>query len=353
MSAGARSIVVGAGIVLLILAIGVVDLRTGRPYNFSIFYVVPTAAAGWYLGHRFGVAAGVLSGLSWDVADYVIRTNDPAASLWNGLTRVGVFSALAYLTATLRVLLDSLRRSQGELRGLLAQRDEFLSLMAHDVRAPVSAIEVIATGLSTSTALVERERRALRQLVDQARDLSALAEGVLVASQLDAGTVQLEPERFDMAELIADVAAPHPRVRHDPLLAPILVTADRNAMRRAVANLVDNALKFSGSDEPVEVRVTPGGGGTFVQVIDRGVGLTPEEAARLFRKHSRIRNEATQRVEGVGLGLYLTRLIVEAHKGSVSVKSEGQGHGSIFSLWLPDVGAMPIATPAASFAERR
>jgi signal transduction histidine kinase len=345
MPRGPWAPVFAAAIVLLMLAIAFVDLSTGPSYSFSIFYVLPTAAAGWYLGRGLGVAVGVVSGLSWDLSDSVIRAEDLAASTWNGLTRVAVFVTLAYLTATLRMLIESLRRSQSELRELLDQRDEFLSLMAHEVRAPVSAIEAVATGLFSSPTLGERERRALRQLLGQARDLSELAEGVLSASQLDAGLAQLEPETIDLRALVADIAEPHERVRLDRPAAPITVTADRNALRRAIANLVDNALKFSSDDQPVEIRARQAGGGTFIHVIDHGIGLAADETPRLFQKHSRIRHRAMERVEGVGLGLYLARLIVEAHKGSVSVDSPGPGRGATFSLWVPDgrVGQMPDA----------
>lgn len=347
MLTGARALLFGAGIVALTIAIGFVDVSTGPAYSFSIFYVLPTAAAAWYLGRGAGVAVGVVSGLSWDLSDSVIRTEDLAASTWNGLTRVAVFATLAYLTATLRTLIGSLRRSQSELRELLVQRDEFLSLMAHEVRSPVSAIEAVATGLFSSPTLGERERRALRQLLGQARDLSTLAEGVLSANQLDAGLAQLEPETIELVALVTDIAEPHQRVRLDVPGVPITVTADRNALRRAIANLVDNALKFSEDDQPVEIRVRQAGGGTFIQVVDQGIGLAPDEASKLFQKHSRIRHGPTERVQGVGLGLYLTRLIVEAHKGSVSVDSAGRGRGATFSLWIPDSGATtPSAAPS-------
>ncbi|MBI2982940.1 MAG: HAMP domain-containing histidine kinase [Chloroflexi bacterium] len=340
----ARALLLGCGTVLLVLAIGLVDLSTGPSYSFSIFYVLLTAAAGWSLGRGFGIVVGIVSGLSWDLSDSVFRAEDLAASMWNGLTRVAVFGTLAYLTATLRVLVGSLRRSQSELQELLVQREEFLSLMAHEVRAPVSAIEVVATGLLRSATLGERERRALQQLLGQARDLSTLAEGVLSASQLDAGLAQLEPETIDLAALATDIAEPHSRARLDLPADVITVVADRNSLRRAIANLVDNALKFSPEDQPVEIKIRRGGGGAFVHVIDHGIGLTAAEASRLFQKHSRIRHEATAGVEGVGLGLYLTRLIVEAHKGSVSVDSAGRGRGATFSLWVPHGGVRTAPT---------
>jgi signal transduction histidine kinase len=338
-----RKTLLGLTIIASILFIGLADLRSGSAYHLSIFYVLPTAAAGWYLGARFGLVAGVVAGVNWDIADSVMRTEDVAASLWNSLTRIVVFAALAYLTATLRVLIEDLRRSQEELRALLAQREEFLSLMAHELRAPVAAIEAVATGLLAAPELPSSERDAMRRLRGQARSLSTLAEGVLAVGRLDAGVAaQLEMERLDIRELLAELAEEQPRVFLDLPDEPVVVRADRNTIRRAVANLVQNALKFSPAEWEVVIAVRAGGGGgAFIQVIDRGIGLTHEEASRLFRRYARIRRDGARPVEGAGLGLYFARLIAEAHGGSATVHSDGHGHGSTFSIWLPAAEGSP------------
>jgi signal transduction histidine kinase len=336
------AVLFGAGILGSVVLIGFADLRSGSAYHLSIFYVIPTAAAGWYLGRRFGLLAGVVAGVNWDIADSVMRTDDVAASLWNSLTRIVIFAALAYLTGTMRVLLEDLRRSQDDLRELLAKREEFLSLMAHELRAPVAAIEAVATGLLAAPALADRERRSMRRLVGQARSLSTLAEGVLAVGRLDAGfAAHLEMERFDVRDLANELAEEQARVRVEAPAEPVTITADRNALGRAVANLVQNALKFSPDEREVVVAVRRGSGGAFIQVVDQGIGLSRDEASRLFRKYARIRRDDAERVEGAGLGLYFTRLIVEAHGGMATVDSDGHGHGSTFSIWLPAAAVAP------------
>lgn len=341
----------GVAIIALIVAIGVLDVGTGSSYHFSIFYVVPTAAAGLYLGRPFGVAAGVVAGVNWDIADSVIRADDLSASLWNGLTRIAVLATLGYLTGLLRIVLSSLRRSQQELRDMLTQREEFLSLMAHELRAPVSAIEAVATGLASATTLSERDGRLLQRLVGQARDLSTLAEGVLAVGRIDAGITQLELETFDLSELAAEVVEGRPRARLRAPPGAAVVTADRNAMRRAIENVVQNALKFSPDDLPVDVIVREADGGTYLDVVDRGIGLSPDERAALFRRYSRVRRPGSgASVDGVGLGLYFARLIVEAHGGTVAAESAGHGRGSTFSIWLPAAERAPQRRVAGSSA---
>lgn len=346
MPAGVRGPLTAVAILVSIIVIGALDLNTGRPYSFAIFYVLPTAAAAWYLRRPLGIAAGIMTGLVWGAADYVVRTDQLPAIVWNGFTRIAVFIAVAYLIGTLRYLIRALRRNEVELRSLLGQREEFLSLMAHEIRAPVAAIEIVATGLSGAPELGVRERRALGQLVSQARSLSALAEGVLSASQIEAGTIQLEPEHFDLRGLFTELLEVQGRVTVTVPGTPVVVYADREAMRRAIANVVGNARKFSAADQTVEIELGCSDGDAVVSVTDHGIGLAADELPHLFQKFSRVRNEATHRIEGVGLGLYFTRLILGAHGGSIRATSRGRGLGATFRIVLP----LPVDTapPAAS-----
>jgi signal transduction histidine kinase len=349
MLRGGRAAAAGMMIVASIGALMAIDLNTGQHFSIAIFYLVPTAAAGWYLGRTLGVATGVLAGVAWGFVDYLTRTDSVAATAWNGATRIAGLVALAFMLDMLRYLIGSLRESQERQRAQLDQRAEFLSLMAHELRAPVAAIEVVAAGLSEAPALGARERRALTQLRGQARSLSALAEGVLTANQLDAGTMQLEPETFDVCGLISEIAEPLGRVSVTCPAGSVLVRADPDALQRALSNLVSNALKFSPFEDMVQVIIHRDERETRIDISDQGIGLSAEDAGRLFTKYSRIRDERTASIEGVGLGLYFTRLIVEAHGGTVTAHSRGAGEGSTFSVHLPHVNA-PERSPGAEAA---
>ncbi|MHB8631721.1 MAG: sensor histidine kinase [Candidatus Limnocylindria bacterium] len=328
--------VTAIGLVLVVPAIGLLDLETGLEYSFSIFYVVPTVLAAWYVGRNLGIGVAVLTGLTWAYTESAVRVASLPAATWNRGTRLLILVALAYL-------IDQIRRHQEELRGLLAQRDEFLSLIAHELRAPVSAIEIVAAGLTRAPALGAGERRALGQLLQQAHGLTGLAEDLLSVAQLEAGGGHLGPETFDLRSIAAALAEDEPRIRLTVADGPVLIYADRAAIRRALLNVLANALKFSDAAVELDVGLGRRSATAVIRVTDHGIGLDPDEARRLFRKYGRIRNDATAHIPGVGLGLYFTRLVMTAHGGSVAAQSSGRGTGSTFELELP--AGVPAGQP--------
>ncbi len=306
--------------------IALLDLASGLEISFSIFYVVPPVVAGWYVGSRVGIAVAIVTGLSWAYAESVTRTAGLPAAIWNRGTRVLVLVAFTYLVALVR-------RNQNELRRLLAQRDEFLSLVAHELRAPVAAIDIVATGLTRTATLDEREHRALDQLREQTRRLTTLAESLLSVGRLEAGIGHLEKREFDLRELLLALASDESRVALTTPMIPVVVRADREVIRRAVMNVLDNALKFSDPGSPVEVHLERAAGSATVRILDHGIGFDPADVDRLFRKYSRTSDAA--HIPGVGLGLYFTRLALAAHGGGIAARSDGRGRGSTFQLQLP------------------
>jgi chemotaxis family two-component system sensor kinase Cph1 len=317
-----------AAIALLVSGpvIALIDLGTGLEVSFSIFYVIPPVIAGWYLGGRLGIVVALITGLSWAYAESVARPANVAAALWNRSTRIGVLVAFTYL-------IDLLHRNQRELRRLLVQRDEFLSLVAHELRAPVAAIEIVATGLARAQEVGAAERRALEQLREQARGLTGLAESLLSVGRLEARATVAESESVDLRALVLSVAQTTPRVRATAPMSPVVVDADSDVIRRALMNVVENALKFSDPATPVEVELASDGTHARIRVVDQGIGLDPAEVGRLFHKYSRMR--AARSVTGIGLGLYYARLALRAHRGEISADSDGPGHGTTFELQLP------------------
>jgi len=329
--------IVAASLLLVVPAIGLIDLATGLEYSFSMFYVLPTVAAAWYVGRTFGIGVAILTGLTWAYAESTVRIASLPAGIWNRGTRLLILVALAYLV-------DLIRRHQEDLRALLVQRDEFLSLVAHEVRAPVSAIEILAAGLARAPTLGADERRTVGRLLEQAHGLTGLAEDLLAVAQLEGGSGHLGPSTFDLRSVLTGLCANEPRVQLTLPDRPIPVYADRDKIRSAALNVLSNALKFS--EDSVEVEATLWHDGrAVVRVTDHGIGLEPEEVRRLFRKYGRIRNALTRHIPGVGLGLYFTYLVMTAHGGRVGATSAGRGKGSTFELELPSA-VIPGDRPA-------
>lgn len=326
MDPRAQRVVTTVALLLAGPAIALVDLATGLEISFSIFYVIPPVVAGWYLGARVGVLVAILTGLGWAYAESVTRTASVSAALWNRGTRILVLVAFTYL-------IDLVHRNQQELRRLVIQRDEFLSLVAHELRAPVAAIEIVATGLAATRGLEHRERRALDQMREQAHGLTALAEGLLSVGKLETHASLSEREEVDLRTLLVSLAEATPRLALTTPMTPVIIDADREVIRRALTNVVENALKFSEATQPVEVQLRAAETHALVRVVDHGIGLEPSEVASLFRKYARM--PAAKPFAGIGLGLYYAQLALRAHGGAISASSAGPGRGTTFELQLP------------------
>lgn len=226
-------------------------------------------------------------------------------------------------------------------RDLDRQREEFLALVSHDLRQPAAAISIVAEGLAKSKQLSPPERDALDGLRDQARSLTVFAEDVLSISQVESGELKLAPTSFDLGQLVTALARQSPetnRIEVQLPNVPVQVKADATRIGRSVENLLRNAVGYSPPGTSVIVRVDRTETHATLEVTDHGIGFDPAEAAFLFQKYSRLDGARRGGPAGFGLGLYLARLMVEAHGGAITAESEGPGSGARFCLSLPLTG---------------
>jgi signal transduction histidine kinase len=240
-------------------------------------------------------------------------------------------------------------------------RDVFLSVAAHELRTPVTAVKGYAQ-------LLERRRRrgtldaaqleqGLAALLRDSDRLVGLTADLLDAARLQTGRFALRPAPLDLASLVrrvvalaaerlaapADAAAAadgaRPAARRVRLrctaVAPCALRADPGRLEQVVDNLLDNAVKYSPDGGPVAVAVRAADGEALLTVRDRGIGLPPGAAAAIFEPFGRAPNAAARRLPGVGVGLYLCRQIVELHGGRIWAASPGEGRGTTLSVWLP------------------
>jgi signal transduction histidine kinase len=314
-----------------IAAIWLVDIATDPAYGFAIFYLVPIGLASWWLGRTSAVLMALLSAVAWISADLVAHPNvQISASLWNGLTRAAIFLMLA-------VLIDQVRRERTALRSVDAHREESLALIAHTLRRSAGEIESAIPDLTRAPALSAAERSAIDELRRQSRNFRRFADDVLEVGQLEAGQFRLNRGRFDLSEFVAALVKETDRDRLQLVAEsdPVWVDADPERLRTAVEHILNNALRFSPAGSTVHVTVGQRGNRARVLVKDQGVGLARSHLGVIFRKYGRIETASTKDKMGVGLGLYVTRLVVEAHGGTVSANSIGLGLGSTFTLDLP------------------
>jgi signal transduction histidine kinase len=185
-------------------------------------------------------------------------------------------------------------------------------------------------------------------MLEDSQRLLQTIEQVLRTGQ--AGSTPLHLERQNLEALVEECVAftrsrlhlSEQAVRLQPSGAEVEIVGDRNELRGAIVNLLDNAVKFSGDHVDVDVAVAREGDRALVRVRDRGPGLPAAEAKRIFRRFYRVPGPLTQRVKGTGLGLFIVQSAAKRHGGRAYAESAGPGAGSTFCLELP------AAPPAAS-----
>jgi signal transduction histidine kinase len=226
-------------------------------------------------------------------------------------------------------------------RRLEEEKSDFISTISHELRTPMAAVYGAAqTLLRRDDELTPELKRELVEMVaSQAARLGEITEAVLLATQLDRGSLTVEREAVDLGELTrATVEAMRPQLppsaEVEVEIAPEVGTASgaRDRIQQVLVNLVDNAVKYGG--DSVTVRVEPANGLVRILVADTGPGIPLAEQQRIFEKFYRAGPELTRAKGGTGLGLYISRELVNRMGGRLDVRSV-PGSGATFVVELP------------------
>jgi signal transduction histidine kinase len=222
-------------------------------------------------------------------------------------------------------------------------RTDFVATASHELRTPLTAVYGGATTLlARGEELRPSQRDSLLNLIaEEAAHLTGIVDQLLVSAQLDRGTLRIDESECDVAEVCTAVVAAA-RLRapagvtvaiHLPsAIAPI--RCDASLLRQVLVNLVDNAVKYSVGGGTVLVRVTDGTESVRIDVVDQGLGIPSAEQEKIFDKFYRLDAEMTRGVGGSGLGLYISREIVQQIGGTLALESQ-VGKGSTFTITLP------------------
>ncbi|RJS21714.1 histidine kinase [Corallococcus sp. H22C18031201] len=225
-------------------------------------------------------------------------------------------------------------------------RDEFLGIAAHELRTPLTSLQLqlqllqrqLGPGASLDT---ERVARGVASCARQTARLSQLMDSLLDLSRITRGRMELQLESLDLGEVVRELTrrfeaeAQGTDVRLTVRASPgVRGHWDRLRLEQVVTNLLSNALKY-GHGAPVDVRVDSDGAHAWLEVEDRGIGIAPEDAPRIFERFERA--VSSRHYGGLGLGLFITRQLVEALGGHISVAST-PGRGSTFTVTLPLAG---------------
>jgi two-component system, OmpR family, sensor kinase len=239
--------------------------------------------------------------------------------------------------------LADLRQQVAQLRDAVRARDDFIAIAAHELRNPMTPIMAVAelalkAARDAESACPPRITTLLERMQLLAQDFIQRSTRLLDVSRIEAGNLQLRPSETDLSALVLsviqkyDITATHRRspVELD-IKGGITGILDRLAVEQVVENLLSNALKF-GAGEPVTVRLRSDGRSAQLDVQDRGIGMSPDQQARVFGRFEQV--IAQHRGPGFGVGLWLANCLVAAMNGQIAVSSH-IGKGSTFTVTLP------------------
>ena len=233
-------------------------------------------------------------------------------------------------------------------------KDEFLAMLGHELRNPLNAISSAASLLGLDHGTAEMAARARAVINRQVQHLARLVEDLLDVSRVTSGKVVLVRQPTDLADLAASTLATWRAAarfaRHDVALevSPAWVDADPTRLEQVLGNLLANALKYTPSGGAIRVRVRAEGDGALLEVEDTGAGIPPELLGKVFDLFVQGERTLDRAQGGLGIGLTLTRALVEMHGGTVEARSAGAGRGATFTIRLPRIPA--LASPARAAA---
>jgi signal transduction histidine kinase len=242
--------------------------------------------------------------------------------------------------AELARLAEAERATIERLQELDAMKSDFVAIASHELRTPLTAMQGSLKTLTQRAHLSEAQQHTLLEMLDRQTDrLTRLVEDLLIVSNIEADRVGIRLEQTDMHAVVDTMLEEiGPRsARVSCAIGPDLTSfmTDKQRFGQIGRNLVENALKFSPENSVVRVSIHREPGGLRLEVSDDGRGIAPEDIPRLFERFYQVGGALRRSGEGFGLGLYITKRLVDALDGQITVDTE-IGHGTTFKIWFPN-----------------
>jgi phosphoserine phosphatase RsbU/P len=239
-------------------------------------------------------------------------------------------------------------RARGRERGLLSElreldrtRTEFISMLAHELRGPMTTVMGFGYTLRDQFDKLDEEKRTrvIGTIVKEIERLSRMVNDLLDLSRMEAGTLRYEIVPLDLKEFVETLITTHASLRAKHIVSDDIpeeipqILADRDRLDQVMINLLTNATRYSPEGTAIRLNAQTEDSQVVVSVTDEGIGIPPEDADRIFEKFAMLAKPAWVK-KGTGLGLFITKGIVEAMHGRIWVESES-GKGSTFYFSLP------------------
>jgi PAS domain S-box-containing protein len=283
-------------------------------------------------------------GVSEEVADIRFRRGDQG-EIWTLMAARPLYDDIGSFTGAVDLFTDitQRRRAEEELRESDRRKDEFLAVLGHELRGPLSPIITAVTLLQAKGEKDPALQRLRDTILRQAMQLSRLVDDLLDVGRITAGKLRLEKHRVDLRDIARQAvevsAALIERRRHTLRLhlpeRPVYLDADAARLVQVAGNLLNNAAKYMREGGDIELLVFEESGMGVLSVRDQGVGIPPEMLDRIFDRFVQIGTSGHRADGGLGIGLSVVKALIELHGGTVEARSAGIGKGSEFAVRVP------------------
>ncbi len=321
---------------VLVVFIGVIDYLTGPEFSSLMLYLVPVLFVTWFAGRPAGIFTSIASAVAWLLAEAASRQQYPHIIIpfWNLIEKLGIFLIVVYI-------LLRLKKSEETYRRLERERKDMLSMFAHDMKNPLIIIGGFQARLISGKAgpLTEKQLNYMELMRDELQRFERYMTDFLELSKLESEGYKPAAAVFNMAAALK-MRVEMERIRAEkkninikfdiPEDTAVMVSADAGQTDRVIANLLDNAIKYTEPGGTVIIKLMDRDKDVLVQVMDTGTGIHEEHIAHIFDVFYRVNRDS----KGSGLGLSIVKKIVESNGGKTWVESV-YGKGSTFSFTLP------------------
>lgn len=240
-----------------------------------------------------------------------------------------------------------LERLRGKILELIAQKSDLIAVLAHDIKGPLTSIVGFSELLEEGYLEGDSATDAAKTIHSNANRLTTLTNDMLALSRVESGELEMADERIDLIELLGkaiEARRPERQIELNSDAAAAFVRGDADRLIVVFDNLLRNAIRFSPNGDPVSVTLRLEDDRVLVAVRDHGIGVPPDERAKLFTRFGRTSNARKAKLSGTGVGLYVAQKILERHDATIAVTS-AIGTGSTFEVTFRSFAASLVADP--------
>jgi signal transduction histidine kinase/ActR/RegA family two-component response regulator len=313
-----------------------------------------------------GGIASLFAALAWPLSRHIAR---PLGALAASARRVelsesshiddiqGSYREIGQLRTALQSLVGQLQANEASLQQTARRKDEFLATLAHEFRNPLAPIAASADLLRLGRADAAQQLRLGEVIARQTRHMTGLIDGLMDVSRVTRGEVKLGRQAVDLRDVVADaleqtaplIASKQHRVETRLALGPMMVMGDKKRLVQVLANLLNNAAKYTSDGGWIDVALSAQNGKALLSVRDNGIGMSEELMDHVFELFTQETRKVDLSAGGLGVGLALSKRLVDLHDGKLTVSSHGKDQGSEFLLALPMI--VPTGATNDNFGE--